>query len=33
MDIYKHCLLSQRKFGGQPKDYEKVHSFIDSSKL
>lgn len=32
MDIYKHCLLSQRKFGGQPEDYEQVHAFIDSSK-
>lgn len=32
MDIYKHCLLSQRKFGGQAKDYEKVHAFMDSSK-
>lgn len=32
MNIWQHCLLSQRKFGGQPQDYEQVHSFIDSSK-
>lgn len=32
MNIWEHCLLSQRKFGGQPADYEKVHSFLDSSK-
>ena len=33
MNIWQHCLLSQRKFGGQPKDYEQVHTFMDSSKL
>jgi hypothetical protein len=33
MDIWKHCLLSQRKFGGQPQDYVAVHRFLDSSKL
>ncbi|MGD1841077.1 MAG: hypothetical protein ACFB0B_09295 [Thermonemataceae bacterium] len=32
MNIWEHCLLSQRKFGGVPDDYEKVHSFIDCSK-
>jgi hypothetical protein len=32
MNIWEHCLLSQRKFGGQPLDYEKVHSFMDCSK-
>lgn len=33
MDIWKHCLMSQRKFGGQPEDYLSIHRFIDSSKL
>ncbi len=33
MDIWKHSLLSQRKFGGKPEDYFEVHKFIDSSKL
>jgi hypothetical protein len=33
MDIWKHCLLSQRKFGGEPLDYVAVHRFMDSSKL
>lgn len=33
MDIWKHCLMSQRKFGGQPGDYFPIHRFIDSSKL
>ncbi|RTQ50140.1 hypothetical protein EJV47_10925 [Hymenobacter gummosus] len=33
MDIWKHCLLSQRKFGGEPQDYVAVHRFMDSSKL
>jgi hypothetical protein len=32
MNIWDHCLLSQRKFGGAPQDYEKVHSFMDCSK-
>jgi hypothetical protein len=33
MNIWKHCILSQRKFGGQPEDYFEIHKFIDSSKL
>lgn len=33
MNIWQHCLLSQRKFGGIPEDYASIHSFIDSSKL
>lgn len=33
MNIWKHCLLSQHKFGGQPIDYLPVHRFLDSSKL
>ncbi|MCA0234683.1 MAG: hypothetical protein LCH91_29800 [Bacteroidetes bacterium] len=33
MDVWKHCLLSKRKFGGKPEDYFEVHNFIDSSKL
>lgn len=33
MDIWKHCLMSQRKFGGQPDDYFAIHRFLDSSKL
>ena len=33
MDVWKHCLLSQRKFGGDANDYAAVHRFIDSSKL
>lgn len=33
MNIWQHCLLSQRKFGGHPQDYEQVHTFMDSSKL
>ncbi len=32
MNIWEHCLISQRKFGGVAQDYEKVHSFIDCSK-
>jgi hypothetical protein len=32
MNIWEHCLISQRKFGGSPQDYEKVHSFMDCSK-
>lgn len=32
MNIHEHCLLSQRKFGGLPGDYESVHAFMDSSK-
>jgi hypothetical protein len=33
MDVWKHCLLSKRKFGGNAEDYFQVHNFIDSSKL
>jgi hypothetical protein len=33
MNIWKHCLLSQHKFGGQPDDFLPVHRFLDSSKL
>ena len=33
MNIWKHCLLSQHKFGGQPGDFLPVHRFLDSSKL
>lgn len=33
MNTWDHSLLSQRKFGGNPEDYEKIHRFIDSSKL
>lgn len=33
MNIWKHCLLSAHKFGGQPQDYLPVHRFLDSSKL
>ena len=32
MNIYEHCLLSVRKFGGKVEDYIPIHSFIDSSK-
>ncbi|WP_448529151.1 DUF6915 family protein [Raineya sp.] len=32
MNIWEHCLLSARKFGGEPQDYQAVHSFLDSSK-
>jgi len=32
MNIYEHCLLSVRKFGGKVDDYIPIHSFIDSSK-
>lgn len=33
MNIWKHCLLSQHKFGGAAADYLPVHRFLDSSKL
>ena len=33
MNIWKHCLLSQHKFGGAPDDFLPVHRFLDSSKL
>lgn len=32
MNTFGHCLLSQKKFGGEPEDYQYVHAFIDSSK-
>lgn len=32
MNTFGHCLLSQKKFGGSPEDYQYVHAFIDSSK-
>lgn len=33
MDIWKHCLLSKRKFGGNAEDYFQIHNFMDCSKL
>ena len=33
MDVWKHSILSKRKFGGKPEDYYEIHNFIDSSKL
>jgi len=33
MNIWQHCLLSERKFGGRAEDYIEVHKFIDSSKF
>lgn len=33
MDIWKHSLLSVKKFGGEPKDYYHIHKFMDSSKF
>ncbi|MDF7820867.1 hypothetical protein P1X15_24810 [Runella sp. MFBS21] len=33
MNVWKHCLLSTKKFGGLPEDYFSIHDFIDSSKL
>lgn len=33
MNIYDHCRLSKRKFGGEELDYYEIHQFIDSSKL
>lgn len=33
MNIWNHCRLSVRKFGGQALDYLALHKFIDSSKL
>jgi hypothetical protein len=33
MDIWKHSLLSQKKFGGKADDYYAVHKFMDSSKF
>ena len=33
MNIWDHCRLSARKFGGEASDYFQVHKFLDSSKL
>lgn len=33
MNIWEHCKISVRKFGGVEKDYFEIHKFIDSSKL
>ncbi|UZR98164.1 DUF6915 family protein [Chondrinema litorale] len=33
MDIWKHSLLSEHKFGGKAEDYYEIHKFMDSSKL
>jgi hypothetical protein len=33
MNIWKHCRLSVKKFGGKETDYYQIHKFIDSSKL
>jgi hypothetical protein len=33
MNIYDHCRLSVRKFGGVVDDYYGIHKFMDSSKL
>ncbi len=32
MNIYEHCILSVKKFGGEISWYQPIHSFIDSSK-
>lgn len=32
MNSYYHAVISAKKFGGIPEDYQKVHDFIDSSK-
>lgn len=32
MKPYLHGLVSSKKFGGKPEDYQKIHDFIDSSK-
>lgn len=33
MNIWNHCNISVRKFGGIENDYFEVHKFVDSSKL
>lgn len=33
MNVWKHSVSSQLKFGGTPEDYQPIHSFLDSSKL
>lgn len=32
MKPYLHGLVSAKKFGGRPEDYQAIHDFIDSSK-
>src|SRR6185503_1782648 len=32
MKPYLHGLVSTKKFGGKPEDYQAIHDFIDSSK-
>jgi hypothetical protein len=32
MKPYLHGLVSARKFGGKPEDYQEIHDFLDSSK-
>lgn len=33
MNVWKHSVSSQIKFGGSPEDYQPIHSLLDSSKL
>ncbi len=33
MNIWDHCRISKRKFGGTETDFFAIHKFIDSSKL
>lgn len=32
MNPYYHCLSSVKKWGGQPEDYHKLHTWFDESK-
>lgn len=32
MNSYYHAVISAKKHGGKPEDYQKLHDFIDSSK-
>lgn len=32
MNSYYHAVISAKKHGGIPEDYQKIHDFIDSSK-
>jgi hypothetical protein len=32
MNSYYHAVISSKKHGGKPEDYQKLHDFIDSSK-
>jgi hypothetical protein len=32
VNSYYHAVISAKKYGGLPEDYQKVHDFIDSSK-